>query len=308
MRVLAHIHTMNDEAVIEQALEGLRSQTRPPDAIVIVDNGSIDATLNRTFPATTTVYRNPTNLGTSGTIRIGFEHALRHGFDWTWVFDADTVPEPDALEKLLAFHERLPATRQERVCFLIGWPLNESGQAKQPAMNLAGGRLKFIPLDRARAFTECDCILWSGGLFRMAAVERIGLPSADYVLDIAEIEYGYRARKDGFTSYVVHDGAIRHDVGRAPGAPPRAYHFGPVRIVSNETPPIRTYYSVRNMIYFWLYQHKPPRMFRPLRWAGWRAVLLTLNFAAEPRRHKTQMSACFRGIWHGLTGNMAKRY
>ncbi len=308
MRVLAHIHTMNDEAVIEQALEGLRRQTRPPDAIVIVDNGSIDATLDRTFPETATLYRNPSNLGTSGTIRIGFEHALRHGFDWTWVFDADTVPEPDALEKLLAFYEHLPAAKQERVCFLIGWPLNKSGKAKQPAITLSAGKLEFKPLDPARAFTECDCILWSGGLFRMAAVERIGLPSADYVLDIAEIEYGYRARKEGFTSFVVHDSAIRHDVGRPPGAPPRRYQFGPIRFVSNETPPIRTYYSVRNMMYFWLHQHKPPRVLRPLRWTAWRAILLTLNFAADPRRHHAQISACFRGVWHGLTGDIAKRY
>ena len=50
MRVLGHIHTMNDAAVIEQALEGLRRQTRPPDALLIVDNASTDATLDRIFP------------------------------------------------------------------------------------------------------------------------------------------------------------------------------------------------------------------------------------------------------------------
>jgi GT2 family glycosyltransferase len=37
---------------------------------------------------------------------MGFAHALEHGFDWVWIFDADSVPEPDALEKLLAFFER----------------------------------------------------------------------------------------------------------------------------------------------------------------------------------------------------------
>jgi glycosyltransferase involved in cell wall biosynthesis len=153
MRVLAHIHTMNDEAVIEQALEGLRRQTRPPDAIVIVDNASIDSTLDRTFPETATILRNPVNLGTSGTIRIGFDHALRHGFDWTWVFDADTVPEPDALEKLLVFYEQLSTLQQQRVCFLAGWPLRADGEAKQPAMSLAGETLEFIP------FTSCTTAL-----------------------------------------------------------------------------------------------------------------------------------------------------
>src|ERR1700730_2219295 len=107
MRVLAHIHTMNDAAVIEQVLDGLRRQTRPADAILIVDNASTDATLDRTFPENVTIIRNSENLGTSGAIRIGFAYALQHGFDWTWVFDADSVPKTDALEKLIAFLQRL---------------------------------------------------------------------------------------------------------------------------------------------------------------------------------------------------------
>ena len=237
MRVLAHIHTMNDEAVIEQALEGLRRQSRAPDAILIVDNASTDRTLERTFGEEVTVVRNTENLGTSGTIRIGFAHALAHGFDWTWVFDADSVPEPDGLEKLLAFFERLPLSQQQRVCFLAGWPLTEAGEAKQPAMRLEGASLEFVALERAQDCTECDCMLWSGSLFRMAAVERIGLPSADYMLDIAEIEYGYRARQLGFTSYVVHDNVIRHDVGREPGAPPRVLPLRSDHVHFSSDPP-----------------------------------------------------------------------
>jgi GT2 family glycosyltransferase len=308
MRVLAHIHTMNDEAVIEQALEGLRRQTRPPDAILIVDNASTDKTLDRTFSETVTIVRNSENLGTSGTIRIGFAHALKNGFDWTWVFDADTVPEPDALEKLLAFFEHLSTTQQERICFLTGWPLTAAGEAKQPAMRLEGAGLEFIALESVRDFTQCDCMLWSGSLYRMAAVARIGLPSADYVLDIAEIEYGYRARQLGFTSYIIHNNAIRHDVGRNPGAPARLYRLGPIKLTFRETPPIRTYYSVRNLLFFWLYEHKPPRMARPLRWVALRVALLIVNFLVEPRKHGAQIFACLRGIWDGVTGNMAARY
>ena len=47
MRVLAHIHTHNEADFIEQALRGLERQTRPPDAIVIVDNVSTDGTSER---------------------------------------------------------------------------------------------------------------------------------------------------------------------------------------------------------------------------------------------------------------------
>jgi rhamnosyltransferase len=230
MRVLAHIHTMNDAAVIEQALEGLRRQTRPPAAILIVDNASSDGTLDRTFSEAVTIVRNSENLGTSGAVRIGLDYALEHGFDWTWVFDADTVAEFEALEALLSFFERLSPAEREQVCFLAGWPLTAAGDVKQQPISLEKGTLELIPLHSGRESTQCDCMIWSGTLYRMAAVARIGLPSADYVLDVAEIEYGFRARELGLTSYVVHNSVIRHDVGRNAGASHKFFKLGPVSL------------------------------------------------------------------------------
>jgi rhamnopyranosyl-N-acetylglucosaminyl-diphospho-decaprenol beta-1,3/1,4-galactofuranosyltransferase len=87
--------------LVEQALDALRRQIRPPDALVVVDNASKDDTLERIFPDDVTIIRNSANLGSSGAVAVGFAHALKHGFDWTWVLDAESVPEPDALENLL---------------------------------------------------------------------------------------------------------------------------------------------------------------------------------------------------------------
>ena len=116
MRVLAHIHTFNDAEIIERALEAITRQTRQPDAIIIVDNASIDGTLDRGFPKQVTVVRHPENRGTSGAIRTGFAHALEHKFDWVWIFDADSLPEPNALENLLEFFEHQPVLAKENVC------------------------------------------------------------------------------------------------------------------------------------------------------------------------------------------------
>jgi GT2 family glycosyltransferase len=98
-------------------LHWLRSQTPPADAIPIVDNASTDGTLDRAFDENVRIVRNPENLGTSGAIRVGFAYALELGFDWTWVFDADSVPEPEALETLLAFFERLRPNGENRFAF-----------------------------------------------------------------------------------------------------------------------------------------------------------------------------------------------
>ncbi len=307
MRVLAHIHTMNDAAVIEQLLDALRRQTRPPDAIVLVDNASTDGTLDRALSEAVTVVRNPKNLGTSGAIRIGFAHGLEHGFDWTWIFDADSVPEPDTLEKLLTFFERLPPAKREQVCFLAGLALTAAREVKEPPISLEGGRMKRLPVVSVEEFTQCDCSLWSGSLFRMAAVARIGLPSADYMLDVAEVEYGYRARQLGFTSYIVHNGVIHHDVGRTPRTARPLYRFGPSSLGSYEFPPARCYYCARNWIYFWLHQCTTCSMTRALR-AVAKTLAFTMGFAVRPISYRRQLIACLRGIRDGLTMHMERRY
>jgi rhamnopyranosyl-N-acetylglucosaminyl-diphospho-decaprenol beta-1,3/1,4-galactofuranosyltransferase len=308
MRVLAHIHTHNEADFIEQALDGLRRQTRAPDAIVIVDNVSTDGTLERTFAEYVTVIRNPADLGPTASVAVGFSHALKGGFDWTWVLDADSVPEPDALANLLAFFERLPPSEREQVCFLGCRITVESNKAGHRPLILTPSGLSHAPIDTASDHCRCDCFIWSGSLFRMPAVAKIGLPSADYFMGPAELEYGYRARQLGFSSYVVFSSVLHQDVGRSPGAVPQLYRIGPISITYYEMSPLRTYYSVRNIIYFWLYEYKPRRIIRAFHSVAWHVAPLTLKFVLRPRDYGGQMVACFRGIWHGVTGNMAARY
>ncbi len=307
MRVLAHIHTFNEAEFIEQALDALQRQSRPPDAIVIVDNASTDATLDRVFPAGVTVVRNPADLGTSGAVQVGFAHALEHEFDWTWVLDADSVPEPDALENLLAFFECLPPSDRAQVCFLACRLAIASCEAGHRPIMLTESTIEYVPLDAAAGHSRCDCFIWSGSLFRMPAVAEIGLPSADYFMDLSELEYGYRARQLGFTSYIVNSGVLHQDVGRSPGVATRTWCFGPFRFRLFEMSPIRCYYHVRNMLYFWLYQCRPRRP----RWVVRsivHAIFFPRTFAIRPVSHGRHLIACMRGLWDGLTMHMERRY
>jgi rhamnosyltransferase len=308
MRVLAHVITFNDAAVIEQVLDALRRQTRRAEAILIVDNASTDATLYRSFPEDVSIILNSENQGPSGAVGISFAHALGHGFDWVWVLDADSVPEPDALEKLLDFFEGLPPAKRERVCFLAGWPLTETGGNKEEPLSLEESRLRLIPLATDRDFTECDCMIWSGTLFRMAAVGRIGLPTIDYVADMGEIEYGYRARQLGFASYVVHNSIVRHDVGRNPGVVvTKVWSIGRWKVALHDLSPWRAYYSSRNNLYFWLHQCQPRQPRSVLR-AIAIALLSLIGLMLRPVRQHRQLIASLRGLWDGLTAHMERRY
>jgi GT2 family glycosyltransferase len=307
VRVLAHITTFNEAEFIEQALAALRRQSRPPDAIIIVDNGSTDGTVDRVFAKDVTVIRNSEDLGASGAIRMSFAYALEHGFDWTWVFDVDSVPEPDALENLLAFFDSLSPSQREQVCFLACQLVVDSGEAGHRPILLTGTGFEYVARDVTAGCCRCDCFIWSGSLFRMPAVEKVGLPSADYFMDLAELEYGYRARQVGLTGYVVENCLLHHDVGRPPGVTAKKWRFGPFSLLLVEMSPLRCYYHIRNLVYFWLYQCRP---YRP-RWV-FRSILHALifprTFAVRPVSHAEHLFACFRGAWDGLTGHMERRY
>jgi GT2 family glycosyltransferase len=306
MRVLAYVHTFNDGEFIDQVLDAIRRQTRPTDAIIIVDNASTDGIRDRTFPDGVTVVRNSTNLGTSGAVRIGFANALEQGFDWTWILDPDSVPEFDALENLLGFFERLPPSEQEQVCFLACRLATGSGESEHRPMILTEST-KFTPVEGEAGYTMCDSFVWSGCLFRMQAVEKIGLPSPDYFTDLSELEYGYRARQLGFTSYIVNSGVLHQDVGRPPGATARTWRFGPLSFPFFETSPLRSYYFSRNMLYFGLYQFRPCRprwIFRSIV----QALIFTTGFALRPVSRHRHLIACMRGLWDGLTGHIERRY
>ena len=60
-------------------------------------------------------------------------------------------------------------------------------------------------------------------------------------------------------------------------------------------------------LYFALYDATEGR-FRLFGGAARRVVPLTLNFLLRPRNHGAHIRACLRGLWHGVTGNIAARY
>ena len=320
MRVLAHIHTLNEAAVIERALAGIERQTRRPDALVIVDNGSTDGTLDRAFPAWTTIIRNPQNVGVSGSIRNGMTYALEHGFDWIWILDADAVADPEALATLLDEYASWPSSRQEETAFIACLPLDQpQNYPRHGRLFTPYGRVVVTPALGQRCY-ECNVSIWSGCLYRLAAIKRIGLPNPDYFLDRSELEYGYRMIKAGYKGFIHQDAVVRQNIRGEPL--PKRVQSGPVTLDFFEAAPYKCYYICRNTLYFTIYDltdgplAKFRELFRLLAPPGrsppsgiaWQTALFTLNFALRPLSHGAQLRACLRGIWDGLAGNIAARY
>ena len=307
MRVLAHIHTFNDTDIIDRTIETLLRQTRPVDGILVVDNASTDGTLDRPSLKKVTVLRHHENLGTSGAIYSGFKFALENGYDWIWIFDADSSPEPDALEKLLDLYASWPRNLREETAFLACLHFNVAdGVPRHGGMFTERGLAPNTPVPEARYF-PCHFTVWSGCLYWLAAVRRIDLPNPNYVLDWGEGEYGYRVMRAGYKGFVCRDAVLHHNIRGYGSVRPAEIQRGSTTVTVYEFPPIRCYYSCRNMLYFVLYEITQGRR-RMFLHSLLRSAKLTLSFLVRPRNHGKHLRACVRGIWHGITGNIAARY
>jgi rhamnosyltransferase len=306
MRVLAHIHTLNDCDIIDRTIEALLRQTRPVDGILVVDNGSTDGTLEQPSLKQATILRHPANRGTSGAVYSGIRYALEQDYDWIWVFDADSVPEPDALERLLDLYTGWPQIQQDETAFLACLYSDvQDGVPQHGGIFTEYGIDQVEPPPGARYY-PCHFVIWSGCLYRLAAVRLIGLPNPDYVLDWGEGEYGYRVMQAGYKGYIDQNALLHHNI-RGKSFNLNRVKLGPLTFTMIEAKPIRCYYGCRNIIYFLLYE-RPQGRGRLLLRTTLGVARQTVSYLLRPRDYREQLLACCRGVWHGVTGNIAARY
>jgi len=128
--VCAVVVTYNRKNLLLECLEAIRRQTRPVDAIYIIDNASTDGTpevlkengyipelppFNLSEPyeiehkISNLVDGNPINVfyvrmyentGSAGGFYEGVKRGYERGYDWLWLMDDDGLPEKDCLMNL----------------------------------------------------------------------------------------------------------------------------------------------------------------------------------------------------------------
>lgn len=85
--------------------EVVRDARRLFDTIVVVDDGSRDATADQALAAGAIVLVHPINLGQGAALQTGIAYACRRGFDYVVTFDADGQHRPEDAAGMLALLE-----------------------------------------------------------------------------------------------------------------------------------------------------------------------------------------------------------
>lgn len=187
--VCAVVLTCNRLEKSRRCIEAILGQTRSPDRVLVVDNGSTDGTVEWV----TELSRNDDriallplreNLGPAGGYAEGFEWVKRRDFDWIWAIDNDIYPGSTCLELLLR-----EAGASDNV-LLYPWTIDEPS-----------GKVSNYPR-------------WSAVLIPTRAIREGGVPRRELFWWIEDTEFlQWRLpRQLGMQSKLVQAAECSHDV------------------------------------------------------------------------------------------------
>ena len=98
--VIAIVPAHNEEAAIGGVVDAIRAYDASFD-VVVIDDGSVDATAAVAAAHGAAVVRLPFNLGIGGAVQTGFKYALANGYQFAVRLDGDGQHDPAELGKLL---------------------------------------------------------------------------------------------------------------------------------------------------------------------------------------------------------------
>jgi GT2 family glycosyltransferase len=234
-RLVTVVVTYNRRELLLEALAAVHRQSRAPTAIIVVDNACTDGTaaaVHARFPAVH-VTQLPRNYGGAGGFAYGMALALADAADLIWLMDDDTVPEPGALQALLAARGRHPGRVPALVASRVLWT-----DGRVHPMNAPRARPFATRAERRRA-AAAGCVPIRSASFVSILVgaeecRRAGLPQADYFLWNDDFEFTARLlRRD--VGLLCPDSVVVH----------KTRAFGSTTV----DPGDRFFYEVRNKIW-----------------------------------------------------------
>ena len=178
LRKLAIVPAYNEAGTVGRVVGDLRRDA-PGFDVLVVDDGSTDATAAEAEARGATVLRHPFNLGIGGAVQSGYKYALVNGYDVAAQVDGDGQHKPSDLEAML--HELHTEGEADMVC---GSRFRGNPGYKVPIGRRLGNRIFSILLTRIVRQKITDPT--SG--FRVTNRYGIELFAQDYPHDFPEVE------------------------------------------------------------------------------------------------------------------------
>jgi GT2 family glycosyltransferase len=184
-KVIAVVVTYNRQALLSECITALRNQSRKPDAIFVVNNGSTDNTEQWLQQQPDLNFITQKNVGSSGGFSTGLNWAFKNNYTWMWCMDDDGYPRADALENMLHTAEKndlklyncAVVNKEDKKSFV--WKTGEHTS------------IEAVNTDTIEGIGHP----FNGTMIHRKIVERVGVPQPKYFLWGDETEYYYRITK-----------------------------------------------------------------------------------------------------------------
>jgi GT2 family glycosyltransferase len=205
--IAAVVVTFNRKALLVECLGALLNQTHKLDNIYVIDQASTDGTQDllrdRGFLAEPAIHywRVPVNTGGSGGFHDAMQKAYQSGHSWIWIMDDDAIPEPDACEKLV------PLTSFPQVVAVANRKLRKDRTTDLNHVSMLGSS------PAAGDYPRLKFSSFVGLLVKREAIDRVGLPKAEFFFQYDDNEYCSRLLTCGDIAYAVDSCIVHKEAG-----------------------------------------------------------------------------------------------
>lgn len=266
-------------------------------SIVIVDNGSPKSL--EIFSASQGHIKNLVvlslgeNFGIGHAQNIGINYAQKIGASYVALFDQDSCPESDMIQKLCS-----AATELQHA----GVPLAAVAPCYKDTLDgvlSSFVRVGFLGFKRTacvqgKELIEADFLISSGSLIPLSAIDSIGGVDASLFIDHVDTEWCFRAKSKGYKLFGVSDAVMLHSLGDRRVR----FWFLRWRTVPYHSP-FRYYYMFRNSM---LLQR---RSYMPLKWKVadfFRCLRALIFFGLFSSERGACLKMMLRGLFDGIAG------
>lgn len=231
MNVLAAIVTHNRCELLSRCIDHIQAQTRPPDALVVINNGSTDGTLAMLAERRVDVLTQA-NLGSAGGWHRAIAHCLEQGFDAVWLMDDDGYPAPEALQLLeqalqpgVACASSVVVQEDRPDHFVFPFPVLDA--AGLPVILARPRKLPTLV-----ALQRCSpggiypfAHLFNGALISSTAIQQVGNVNSEFFIAGDEVDYFFRLRQAGEVISVLAARHLHPDVSSRPWISIKIYYY-----------------------------------------------------------------------------------
>jgi len=230
-KILAAVVTYNRCELLSRCIDYVQAQSRRPDALVVINNGSTDGTIEMLTARGVDVITQE-NVGSAGGWHRAVEHAMIEGFDAVWLMDDDGFPDVEALACLekamvpgVACASSIVVQEDRPDHFVFPFPVLD--RAGLPVIAAAPRKMSTVDELRARSVegTYPFVHLFNGALVSMSAARQAGNVNRDFFIFGDEVDYFFRLRSVGKVFSVLAARHLHPDVSQRPYTPIKVYYY-----------------------------------------------------------------------------------